>query len=116
MSGGRRPLPSEQMPPFLDELRRWFEVYSDAGGRRGIRVQFTDGPPELPMRSALITAQGAAAIGQLTLWESGRCDTEAHATRDRTPILLRSRVLDEPARVPAIADDLVDHVADYSNS
>ena len=60
--------------------------------------------------------KGAAAIGQLTLWESGRCDTEAHATRDRTPILLRSRVLDEPARVPAIADDLVDHVADYSNS
>jgi hypothetical protein len=104
------------MPPFLDELRTWFEGYSDAGGR-GIRVQFSEGPPEIPKRSAWITAQGAAAIGELMLWESGECETEAHTTTgDRTPILLRSRVLDEPTRVPAIADDLVDHVADYSNS
>jgi hypothetical protein len=105
------------MPPFLDELRAWFEGYSDAGGRRGIRVQFSEGPPELPMESALITAQGAAAIGQLTLWESGECKTEAHTTTEaRTPIFLRSQMLDEASRVPAIADDLVDHIADYSNS
>ena len=105
------------MPLFLDELRLWFEDYSNSGGRRGIRVEFGDGPPGVSKRGAWITARGAAAIGQLTLWESGECDAEAHTTTGvRTPILLRSRVLEQPTRVPAIADDLVDHVADYSNT
>lgn len=104
------------VPPFLDELRVWFEDYSGAGGRRGIRVEFNEGPPERPKRAAWVRAEGAAAFGQLTLRESGECDTDAHATRRRTSILLRSRVLDDPTQVAAIADDLVDHEADYSGS
>jgi len=55
-------------------------------------------------------------VDYITLWESGECETEAHATRRRTSILLRSRVLDDPTQVAAIADDLVDHVADYSGA
>ena len=102
------------MPPFLDELRSWSSVYSDSGGRRSVRVEYSQNLDDGPKRAAWITVEGTQATGQLTLWESGECDTEAHGAQG--PILLRSRVLSDPVLVAAIADDLVDHVADYSGT
>jgi hypothetical protein len=64
-------------------------------------------------------AHGRSASGQLTLWESGDCETEAvgnPAVGEPCTILLRSRVLADPSLVAIVADDLVDHVADYSDT
>jgi len=61
---------------------------------------------------------GTSAEGQLTLWESGECDTEAvgtSSTGEHVPLLLRSRVLRGVALVAMVADDLVEHIADYAD-
>lgn len=102
------------MPAFLDELRHWHRTYEAEGGRRQVRVRFEEGPSDRPKRAAWIVAEGAHAEGQMTLWESGECDTEA--VGQQGPILLRSRVLKDPDLVASVADDLVDHIADYSNT
>jgi hypothetical protein len=105
--------------PFVDELREWHEGYEQLGGRRSVRVEFTLGPAERPKRAAWIVAYGKSAEGQLTLWESGECETEAVGTAttgEAVPLLLRSRVLADPHLVSAVADDLIDHVADYSGT
>jgi hypothetical protein len=52
----------------------------------------------------------------MTLWESGECNTDAVAKDGSTVLLLRERVLSSPMLVAAVADDLVDHVADYSRT
>jgi hypothetical protein len=104
--------------PFLDELRAWHDSYVADGGRRGISVEWNDDLHE-PKRAAWIVARGRSAWGQLTLWESGECETEAVGTPnigEPSTILLRSRVFSDPSLVAAVADDLVDHVADYSGT
>ena len=101
--------------PFLDELRVWHEDYSAQGGRRDVEVH--GGPDERPKRVASIVARGKHAEGELLLWESGECDTQAFGittTGERVQLLVRSRVLSHPDLVSAVADDLVEHVADYS--
>jgi hypothetical protein len=85
--------------------------------RRNVRVEFQEGLEDRPKRAAWITPEGRHAMGQLTLWESGECETEAVGTTsvgEQGLILLRSRVLSDASLVPAVADDLVDHIADYS--
>ena len=104
--------------PFVDELRAWHEAYAQHGGRRSVRVEFKQGQ-DSPKRAARITVHADAAEGQLTLWESGECDSEAFgraATDEVVPLLLRSRVLADPELVATVADDLIDHVADYSGT
>jgi hypothetical protein len=105
--------------PFVDELRAWYHDYERGGGRRNVRVDFTSGPEDRPKRAAWIVVHGKSAAGQVTLWESGECETEAAgtaATGEAVPLLLRSRVLANPDLVKAVADDLIDHVADYSGT
>ena len=103
------------MPPFVDELRRWYDSYEKAGGRRQVVVCFSESPSDgRPKQSAWVDAEGVHAAGNLIVWESGECETHAVSTPHDHPILLRSRVLDDPARVAAVADDFVDHIADYS--
>jgi hypothetical protein len=103
--------------PFLDDLRAWHANYVAQGGRRGVEVAFHEGPDDRPKRMASVVARARHAEGQLLLWESGECDTHAlgtTSTGDPVQLLLRSRVLSHPDLVRSLADDLVDHVADYS--
>jgi hypothetical protein len=100
---------------FLEALDSWRRTYDEVGGRRGVTVEFHDGPVERPKRAVWIIVTGAQAAGQMTLWESGECETEA-AGVDGTTLLLRSRILPAASFVAGVADDLVDHVADYSGS
>jgi hypothetical protein len=105
--------------PFLDELRSWHESYATDGGRRSVLVDLHEGPEDRPKRSASIDVHARAAEGQLILWESGECETSAVGTDvdgEHVVLLLRSRVLADPTLVAAVADDLVDHVADYSGT
>jgi hypothetical protein len=105
--------------PFVDDLRAWYHEYERAGGRGDVRVDFTSGPQDRPTGAAWIFVHAKSAAGQLTLWESGECETEAAgtaATGEAVPLLLRSRVLASPDMVSVVADDLIDHVADYSGT
>lgn len=105
--------------PFLDELRAWHANYVADGGRRSVDVAFHEGPDDRPKRVASIVARTTAAEGELLLWESGECDTQAFGTTttgERVQLLLRSRVLSHPRLVRAVADDLVEHLADYSGT
>jgi hypothetical protein len=100
---------------FLDALRSWADAYARAGGRRDVDVRFEEGQDDRPKQSAWIIADAAHATGQLTIWESGECDTEAASATGDT-ILLRSRTLRSSSAVMAVADDLFDHLADYSGT
>lgn len=105
--------------PYLDELRTWHESYVADGGRREVDVAFRQGPEEKTKRGASIVARAKHAEGELLLWESGECDTQAFGTTstgESVQLLLRSRVLAHPDLVSSVADDLVDHVADYSGT
>jgi hypothetical protein len=89
------------------------------GGRRDVQVELHEGSKEGPKRAAWIVARGRHAEGQLTLWESGECETEAvgtASTGETVSILLRSRVLSDRDLVTRVADDLVDHLGDYSGT
>ena len=101
---------------FLDALREWFSSYSEIGGRREVQVEFDESPQDRGKRSVWIKVDGKSAMGQMTLWESGECNTDAVAKDGSTVLLLRERVLSSPMLVAAVADDLVDHVADYSRT
>jgi hypothetical protein len=103
--------------PFIDELRAWHARYEAQGGRRSVRIEWHEGSDDSPKRAAWIDVDAPSALGRLTLWESGECDTEAIGTPtmgEPHAILVRSRRLPDPSRVAAVADDLVDHLADYS--
>ena len=105
--------------PYLGELRAWHENYVAQGGRRDVDVVFHQGSDETPKRMASIVARAKHAEGELLLWESGECDTQAFGTTstgEPVQLLLRSRVLSHPDLVSVVADDLVDHVADYSGT
>jgi hypothetical protein len=105
--------------PFLDELQAWHERYSAEGGRRRVRVEFEEWQDDSPKRMAAIRVRARAAEGELLLWESGECETQAFgtdSTGEIVPLLLRSRVLSDKDVVAVVADDLVDHVADYSGT
>jgi hypothetical protein len=105
--------------PFLDALKTWHDEYVAGGGRRSVSVEWHEGPQERSKRAAWIVARGPSASGQLTLWESGECETEAVGTpADGEPhsILVRSRVLRDSKLVAVIADDLVDDLGDYSGT
>ena len=102
--------------PFLDQLADWHRDYLESGGRRGVQVRFS-GPNDTPKRSVMIVAEARSATGEMILWESGECDTLAvgvSSQGENVPLLLRSRVLPLASAVASVADDLVDHVADYS--
>ncbi len=103
------------MAQYLEELANWFRDYNESQGRRRVSVEFREGPADRAKRAAWIIGTGARAEGQLTLWGSGECETEAVGD-DGMRILARSRVVADPAQVAAVADDLVDHVADYSGT
>jgi hypothetical protein len=105
--------------PFLDVLRTWYDDYVAGGGRRNVRVEWHEDLRDGPKRAAWIVARGPNAAGQQTLWESGECETEAVGSpRVGEPhtILLRSRVLSDASLVALVADDLVDHLGDYSGT
>jgi hypothetical protein len=105
--------------PFLDELRVWHATYLGEGGRRSVRVEWHESPDDRPKRSAWIVGHAPSASGQLTIWESGECELEAVGTPtvgEPHTILLRSRVLQDPTVVAAVADDLIDHLGDYSGT
>ena len=110
----------EETPiPFLDELRAWHENYVAEGGRRNVRVEFQEHRDDSPKRMGAVSVRARAAEGELLLWESGECDTQAFgtdSTGEVVPLLLRSRVLSDKDLVTVVADDLVDHVADYSGT
>lgn len=78
--------------PFVDELRAWHREYQQKGGRRDVRVDYTPVPEERPKRAAWIVVRRMSAEGQLTLWETAECETEAAGTAttgEAVPLLLR---------------------------
>lgn len=89
---------------MLIALSDW---YDSLDGERLLGVRYEESPPGRPKRSAWVVVEGPAAVGQLTLWETGECDVEAEATFDGEVLIRRTTTISTPVEVLRLADELL---------
>ncbi len=87
-------------------LGGWADAWS-ASGRSDVSMEFVMGPDDRPKRAAWIIAEGRAAAGQLTVWESGELECEAILVDSSEPVLLESLVIESPEDLGSLIRRLV---------
>ena len=98
------------MPPggqLFTSMAAWAQTHGD---RTDVTVRLRRPSTRYPKNSATVAFETDSALGQVTVWDSGECETDLGSTWDPDRTLIRS---DEVSTAEEVAADL-DSALDFA--
>jgi hypothetical protein len=86
-------------------MASWTQAQAD---RADVMVRLRAPSTRYPKNSASVELETVGALGQVTFWDSGECETDLGSKTDPDRTLIRSGQVSTPEEVAAVLDSAIE--------